>query len=82
MTQAARTNDNPVPQETMLTEAIIDKIQHLKKQRNAVILAHNYQIGEVQDIADFTGDSGRLALFGMKLHGEDPLSAENSPAAG
>ncbi len=45
-----------------MSEAIIEKIQHLKKQRNAVILAHNYQIGEVQDIADFTGDSLGLSI--------------------
>ncbi|MFA6449811.1 MAG: quinolinate synthase NadA [bacterium] len=40
---------------------IIDKIKKLKEQRNAVILAHNYQIPEVQDIADHTGDSLELA---------------------
>lgn len=36
---------------------LVKKIQQLKKQRNAIILVHNYQIGEVQDIADYVGDS-------------------------
>lgn len=36
---------------------LIQKIQALKNERNAVILAHNYQIDEVQDIADYVGDS-------------------------
>ncbi len=40
---------------------LADKIRQLKKQRNAVILAHNYQLGEVQDIADFVGDSLELS---------------------
>lgn len=34
-----------------------EKILRLKEQREAIILAHNYQLGEVQDIADFVGDS-------------------------
>lgn len=41
----------------MSKEEIIAKIQELKKERKAIILAHNYQIGEVQDMADLVGDS-------------------------
>jgi len=45
-----------------MSSEIIEKIQALKQQRNAVILAHNYQPGEIQDIADYTGDSLGLSV--------------------
>lgn len=41
----------------MGNEELIERIAELKEERNAVILAHNYQPGEVQDVADFLGDS-------------------------
>lgn len=47
--------------------AITTKIQKLKAERNAVILAHNYQLAEVQNIADFTGDSLELARKAANL---------------
>jgi len=43
------------------TQEILEKITLLKQQRNAVILAHNYQPPEVQDCADFLGDSLELS---------------------
>lgn len=46
----------------MSDQELIAKIAAVKADRNAIILAHNYQRDEVQEIADFTGDSLRLAI--------------------
>jgi len=44
-----------------MNQNIIDKIKTLRHKRAAIILAHNYQLPEVQDIADYVGDSLELA---------------------
>ncbi len=46
----------------MRNQAIGQAIRALLKERQAVLLAHNYQRGEVQDLADFTGDSLALSM--------------------
>ncbi|HNQ62946.1 MAG TPA: quinolinate synthase NadA [Syntrophorhabdaceae bacterium] len=46
-----------------MSEDIINEILELKKQRNAVIVAHNYQVDEVQKIADILGDSFALSRY-------------------
>lgn len=49
------------------TDMLKKDILRIKKEKNAVILAHYYQKGEIQDIADFIGDSLALARIAEKI---------------
>ncbi|MBN1861972.1 MAG: quinolinate synthase NadA [Candidatus Thermoplasmatota archaeon] len=53
-----------------MQKSIQQRIQELKKQHNAIILAHNYQNPEIQDIADYLGDSLDLSLKATKTSAE------------
>jgi len=57
-------------EEAMENQELVRKIYELKKQRNAVIVAHNYQIDEVQEIADMVGDSLALSQYCAKSQHE------------
>lgn len=58
------------PEDNTVTDQLTNKLAALKQQRNAVILAHNYQRGEVQDAADYVGDSLELSQVAAKTDAE------------
>lgn len=49
---------------------LVAEVQRLKRERNAVVLAHYYQEGEIQDVADFLGDSLQLAQAAAKTEAD------------
>ncbi|WP_165044501.1 quinolinate synthase NadA [Dysgonomonas sp. ZJ709] len=49
---------------------LIEEINKLRKEKNAIILAHYYQTGDIQDIADFLGDSLQLAREAEKTNAD------------
>ncbi|MFW9912292.1 MAG: quinolinate synthase NadA, partial [Candidatus Thorarchaeota archaeon] len=49
------------------------KVVALKKERNALLLAHNYQPMDIQEIADFVGDSLQLARKSAEVSGYDMI---------
>ena len=56
-------------------ETLTERLARLKAERRAVILAHNYQIGEVQDVADYVGDSLGLSQQAARTQAEVILFA-------
>ncbi len=53
-----------------MNKKLIEGIQKLKDEQNAIILAHNYQPGEVQDIADYLGDSLELSRTAARTNAD------------
>jgi quinolinate synthase len=53
-----------------LDQKLLDEIRELKEKRRAVILAHNYQPAEIQDLADFCGDSLGLSIQASETDAE------------
>ncbi len=53
-----------------MSNKLIEKIEQLKQDRSAVILAHNYQPAEIQDLADFCGDSLGLSIKAAETDAE------------
>jgi quinolinate synthase len=64
---------NPYAEETLSPQDVArlqDEVRALAQERNAVILAHNYQLAEVQEVADYVGDSLGLSQEAAKVDAE------------
>jgi quinolinate synthase len=64
---SAPTHDRPAADDYVDPEILIDEIEALKLRADATILAHYYQDGEIQELADITGDSLQLARAATKV---------------
>lgn len=54
-----------------MSSSIQEEILKLKEEKNAIILAHNYQPKEIQEIADFLGDSLELCIKASEIDDKD-----------
>lgn len=65
-TEATKAVERDEEIQRMTEEELIEGVNRLRKERNAVILAHNYQLPVIQDLADFVGDSLELSRQAAK----------------
>ena len=56
-----------------MTTELQEEIIKLKEEKNAIILAHNYQPKEIQEIADFLGDSLELCIKAKEIEDKDVI---------
>ncbi|MGQ9519484.1 MAG: quinolinate synthase NadA [Candidatus Fervidibacter sp.] len=65
-TEATKAVEQDEEIQRMTEEELIEGVNRLRKERNAIILAHNYQLPVIQDLADFVGDSLELSRQAAK----------------